>query len=302
MYKSHAVFQQPSDSAVIWRYRPFKRFKQIIEDSQLYFARADKMEDQYEGTVPEPNFSEEFREQQAKRARENLKKQLEAIDIDQTKDRLEEFYDKEFDREEIERITSEESLEETERLVRERPLESYESSIESHFLNCWHINETESNLMWGTYSDQKGIGIKSTLGQLKSALDAHEEHDVFIGKVRYIDYSQERIPEGNSFLPFLHKRKQFRGERELRAVISSIPTTDEPVEGEPNANKIDWEQQPGGIQVSVNLSDLIEEVYLAPGTPESVVESVGDVLEENGLSRDIVKESAIDQAPPDRAE
>lgn len=85
MYDSHPAFQEPHDTTQIWRYRSLDRFRWIIENSQLYFARADKMEDAYEGTLPDENFSEKHRKKMAERARESMKKQWENIDITATK-------------------------------------------------------------------------------------------------------------------------------------------------------------------------------------------------------------------------
>ncbi|WP_226040200.1 hypothetical protein [Natrinema sp. DC36] len=301
MYKDHGALQEPSDRTRIWRYRPFKRFEQIVEDSQLYFARSDEMDDDYEGAIPGENFSEEYRERRAQQVRESLKRQWENVDLEFVEEQLEEFADEEIDREQIEEIYSEENLESAVEQIRERPIESYEFSKPSHFLNCWHINDAESNLMWDSYSDKKGIAIKSTIGNLKNAFRPHKEQEVFIGKVRYIDFSEDSIPEGNGLLPFVHKRKQYKGEKELRAIIFSVPTTDEPVEDGPdNAHKIKWEQQPNGIPVSVDLQELIESVYVAPGTTDSTIEAVGDLLEENGLNRDLIIQSSIDDSPPER--
>lgn len=213
---------------------------------------------------------------------------------------LEERYNDEIEREEIESVFSEENLDKATELVRNRPTGN-DRSKESHFLNCWHINNTESNLMWGTYSDEKGIAINTRIKNFKEAFEKHKKHDIHIGKVNYIDYSKQPIPEGNVFHRFLHKREQFQQESELRAIISTIPRTDEPVEDGPdNAYKIDWSQQPDGIRVSVDLDELIEQVYLAPGTPTETKETVADILESNDLSAELIEHSSIDDTPPER--
>jgi hypothetical protein len=62
------------------------------------------------------------------------------------------------------------------------------------------------------------------LGRLKTSFNEYESN-VFIGKVRYIDYQSTDfsnfIDENNPINRFLHKRKSFEHERELRAVVSS---------------------------------------------------------------------------------
>lgn len=302
MYDDHPSLAEPHHTTQIWRYRSLDRFEWIIDNSQLYFARADKMEDAYEGTLPDENFSEDYRERMAERARESMREKWQNVDIDATKEMLEAHYDEEFEREEIESMFSERTLDEATELVRDEPAAGSQNGKESHFLNCWHINNTESNLMWGTYSDEKGIAIKSRLQNLKSALDEHKEHDIFIGEVTYLDYSRQAIPEGNALYPYIHKREQFKEESELRAIIHTIPSTDEPVEDGPeNAYKIDWSQQPEGIRVSVDLNELINEIYLAPGTSTETSNRVAEISESNGLSEDLIEQSTIDESPPDRS-
>ena len=48
-----------------------------------------------------------------------------------------------------------------------------------------------------------------------------------IGRVSYVDYNTTIIPEGNAFFAYLHKRQSFEHEREVRAIIFEIPSTDD---------------------------------------------------------------------------
>ena len=90
---------------------------------------------------------------------------------------------------------------------------------------CWHMNDHESSAMWKLYSkSNEAIAIQSTYTILKESL--YDNEDIFIGLVSYIDYDKEWLPEGNHFYPFVHKRKSFEHERELRGLIQKIPTKD----------------------------------------------------------------------------
>jgi hypothetical protein len=92
------------------------------------------------------------------------------------------------------------------------------------FLNCWHMNELESAAMWRLYArSNEAIAIRSKYQLLAQALP----EKALLGMVRYIDYDTECLPEGNSFYPFVHKRKPFEHEPEVRAIIQDVP-----VEGE----------------------------------------------------------------------
>lgn len=44
---------QPKDEDTVWRYMSFEKFANILATKSLFFARADKYNDKYEGYVPE---------------------------------------------------------------------------------------------------------------------------------------------------------------------------------------------------------------------------------------------------------
>ena len=55
MYKEHPVFIPPEDNAVLWRYMDFTKFVSVLEESAMFFARADKLGDPFEGYLPDLN-------------------------------------------------------------------------------------------------------------------------------------------------------------------------------------------------------------------------------------------------------
>ena len=120
------------------------------------------------------------------------------------------------------------------------------------FVNCWHESDNESAAMWKIYSrEYDGIAVKTTFEALCESFT--DERTVHIGKINYIDYSSEPIPEGNLFSPFLYKRKMFEHEKEVRALVSSLPSqTEQSSTGEAAA----------GLLVEVNLPVLIQEIVV----------------------------------------
>src|ERR1700730_1357926 len=50
----HAAFKPPSDpDAPIWRYMDLAKFLSLLENDALYFSRADKVGDAFEGSLPD---------------------------------------------------------------------------------------------------------------------------------------------------------------------------------------------------------------------------------------------------------
>jgi hypothetical protein len=135
------------------------------------------------------------------------------------------------------------------------------------YINCWHMNEYESAAMWKLYAQtNEAVALQSTYEKLRYCLP----EKVFVGVVHYIDYENEWLPEGNSMWPFVHKRKSFEHERELRALIQDLPQTDKGIQtGLPN--------QEFGCEVSIELNKLIEAVYVSPESPKWFLELVKNV-------------------------
>jgi len=56
MYKEHKVFKKPDNENIkIWRYLDFTKFVSLIDRKALFFARADKFSDPFEGSYSKAN-------------------------------------------------------------------------------------------------------------------------------------------------------------------------------------------------------------------------------------------------------
>ncbi|WP_144240035.1 DUF2971 domain-containing protein [Haladaptatus cibarius] len=264
-YEDHPRCISPRRADVkIWRYMDFTQLVSILERNSLYFHRADRFDDPYEGSLPKQNFD----------LRSN---ELDNIPDDWTKNLLPRF------RQICRRYT---------------------------FLNCWHINETESAGMWDLYlKADAGICIQSTYERLIDSLEPYDESNVFISKVKYIKYGEERLsgwslqsPLADTISPFIHKRESFKHEREIRAIIHDLPWSNE---GDTWITAEDIENTPlhdeGLVDknkyIRVNLDKLIENVYIAPHAPKWIKNLVEKVLKTHGLSSELVKKSNMTEDP-----
>jgi len=155
-------------------------------------------------------------------------------------------------------------------------------------VNCWHMNDYESAAMWPLYvPGNEGIAIQSTVGRLKRAFEPSLEN-VVIGAVRYIDHSTDTIPRGNFLQAFLHKRKSFEHERELRALVF-MPQNTDGVQGPVPED---------GIDVTVDVRVLVEGIHLAPGSPVWFENTVRSTLKALGYDDLPVRRSGLDEEPP----
>ncbi len=158
-------------------------------------------------------------------------------------------------------------------------------------INCWHLNEHESDAMWKLYlKNGDGIAIQSTVGRLINSLPAYQTNKIHIYKVEYVNYEKDRIPEG-TYSPYFHKRKSFEHEHELRALIQRLPLK--------KTGEIDFRKTPfvnGGIYVPVDLDKLIERIYLSPTCPSWQKDVLESLIKKYGLNRNI-KQSKLTEKP-----
>lgn len=168
-------------------------------------------------------------------------------------------------------------------MISERVTPYFRNMTKHTYISCWHLNDCESAALWSIYGKvAESVAVQSTFERLVRSIGG-DDHDVFIGQVNYVDYDTTWIPEGNALSPFLHKRRSFEYEKELRAVIQSAPLN---AEGQLNVFG------PGispGIEVPVNLDGLVEAIYVSPQAPPWVANVVRSIVSKYGINSEVVQ-------------
>jgi len=281
-YEQHERFITPENQdSPIWRYMSFTKLIALLTDNALYFARADKLAamDAFEGRYTHVNAAilnanwdmapPEFWAEKNIHSEDELKRFIE-----------------------IQKM----SFGNTASLMRE-----------INFINCWHMGEDESDAMWKLYSaTQDGVCIQSTFRAFADSFTDTED-PVYIGKVQYLDYTKDAIDEGMVFAPFLSKRRAFRHEQELRAIIWRMKDTGHAYfhrDGSPataedyqNAQFINKYPDRYGLKVPVDVSRLISVVYVSPGSAKWFKDLVQLLINKLGYEFEI-RESNLAAAPP----
>lgn len=288
---AHPGFSPPDDrNATIWRYMDLTKFLSLIDKSSLYFIRNDRLLslDPYEGSYTHLNSligSKEFPllesvEPQILEYIENKKKQM-IQEENKTKEEAEEWGIKQLikDKEKISQIAY--AHHEIPRLTRK-----YRENI---YVNSWHLQEYESAAMWNLYARHSdGIAIESSYSRFISSFENYDEFSVYIGTVKYIDYRSSVIPVDNLYSPFMHKRKSFEHEKELRALINTpLPTY-------PEGNRY---QEIYGLHVKVNLDTLINRIFVAPTAEHWIKELLRSILDRYNIEKEIIQSDLFTSAP-----
>ncbi|MGD0954016.1 MAG: hypothetical protein ABR985_16770 [Methanotrichaceae archaeon] len=270
MYIDHPAFEKPEDkNAKIWRYMDFTQFVSLLDMNTLYFSRLDFLSDPYEGSLPLANINKRnkgFTEETIKL----YKSIFPSFDYDE--------YMKQY-------------------IKRSSWTKQEERKL--FFINFWHLNEYESHAMWNQYSKNGGIAIQSTFDKLCNSL-SKIDRTIWIGKVKYIDYRTEAIPEDNTLKPLLHKRKSFEHERELRAIVQPLdPGLKIPYDYADAIEEIlkKQGQSTRGIYLGVDLETLIERIYVSPLAEDWLVNLVKSIIRKYRLDKEVEFSSLADNSP-----
>ena len=245
MYIKHSrlTLEYP-DSIKIWRYMDSTKFVNLLDTESLFFCRADKFDDKWEGTFP--------------------KKMIDKFSLDKKN------------------IKSDDGNEYSWcewQIKKEAP---------SHLINCWYMNDHESDAMWKLYSSNKqSIAIQSTIGRLKGCFKKTAE-GIWIGEVEYVDFKNWEpsnrifnIGDANTLKAFFLKRKGFEHEREIRAITNIL------------YNK---HKQEKGILVDIDLNELVETIVISPISEDWFINLTSNIIKKYSY-RFSVKKSELGIKP-----
>jgi hypothetical protein len=148
-------------------------------------------------------------------------------------------------------------------------------------VSSWHNNKQENYAMWKIYAyGNAGLAIQTTFGQLKNSFLVTDK-PVWIGKVAY--YEDDRAPDlaGKPYARFLHKRSIYAYENEVRCCYHLDTESNE---------EYTWEEQGQvyGVFIPVDLSLLINRIFISPYAPQWFRELVTGINQRLGVDKEIV--------------
>jgi hypothetical protein len=158
-------------------------------------------------------------------------------------------------------------------------------------VSCWHAADGESDAMWRLYS-KSGYGIAITTSR-ESAADKG-----YVIDVKYIDFILEKASLHIPSDVFEYKRRAFKHEAEVRAIITRYPQTGFE-DGMPRMSRpIDAQEFPErGYAVDIDLGQLINNVVISPSAPDWFFEVVQRIVVKYELPEQLVTRSSL-QADP----
>ena len=190
-------------------------------------------------------------------------------------------------------------LQQAERLGREVLHEIARSAL----ISCWTEAGHESSLMWNSYAGAEGVAIRTSFHALQESLRLIDaELPVTFGKVKYIDYRQQEMPRFGR-APLFHKRWEYRGEDEVRAVLPGPPwevrldpdrphkpVVDIPLDSDVAAQR--------GRYIPLNLGILVKGVVVSPHAAPWFGQLVQSVVDQSPVKASVTL-SSLGSSPED---
>lgn len=189
-------------------------------------------------------------------------------------------------------------------------LESVEHTLNCYrnymMCSCWHEDWRDTKPMWTQYTNKgQGIAIKTNAGSLKKSLSG--KHGVHIGRISYINYDTEFFQGLASqqgitihYHPYLHKRKKFEDECEVRAIINSV----DPIMAEIKLRNVSLKDHTpllideigqeifpeitqNGLPYPIDITELIHEIILSPDYDEWMIKTITSTINRYNLNLDV---------------
>jgi hypothetical protein len=128
------------------------------------------------------------------------------------------------------------------------------------------------------------VAIRSTVGRLKEALEVYKEREVSIGEV---EYGKDIIEIDSMLRPIVHKRRAFRHDQEVRAIVWEMESEHGGKPKPPFGEK--------GVYVPVNVESLFQEVVVSPLGRPGFEETVREVTRAFGVSSPVNRSQLLDR-------
>jgi hypothetical protein len=255
----HDYLIKIKENSLLWRYMNLEKYYSLIESNCLFFCRADKFSDPFEFTLPKKEVEH----------RNNYLRKLFQI--------------------------SKEGPDYHIHVATDHNLRVKKGNV----VNCWHINDNESNLMWAKYlKTNEGVAIQTSIQRMYNSLKNTQEL-INPSKVRYIDYERDGffhlteypVNHQNTITPAIHKMKEYEFESEFRLLIE---INDAIYDSAGNY----WEKQQNllGKFIKVDVKELVEFVIFHPTLEEEQKENIKRKTKALGYDFQF-KNSSLDRKP-----
>lgn len=234
-YTTHSDLKEPKLTQTLWRYMDLAKFLALIQNESLYFPHISAFDttDPREGFPSVLNYSPEL-------VASTLRSNGTEPDSNQINDLINVFK------------------------------KSFPLMRNCFYINCWHINDNESDSQWRIYgNNEMSVAIVSDFEKISRAIT--DSKKIYGSEVIYYDPEKDITSSRNAHHHAIVKRVAFSHEREFRLLYSDL-------------SFMHRKDAPIGVSVSVKLVELIKHVVISPYAPKWFVTIIESTIKDYGFN------------------
>ncbi|MDE0088741.1 MAG: DUF2971 domain-containing protein [Candidatus Poribacteria bacterium] len=266
MYEELDGINPPNDEDTLWRYTNFEKFVNLLDTEALFFTRADKFEDPYEGFIPQSI-------------------------IDAYKQSLKRVAPEEF----VEAIMR--RNEDSRKYVmcncwHQNVVESMAMWEKYHMRNSGVAIKTTMQKMKNSLTSTHSIYV----GKIEYIYDNTDDD-------RYMqNFLQSEIPLAKklTYFPYFQKRKEYEHEQEVRLIVDIDPFVMDALNNQ-TVETVDNFLETGlpdicdiGMLFNIEVNKLIDEVIVSPYAEDWITETVSSVVQKFGFNFKVSPSTLLD--------
>ena len=260
MYRTIDGIKPPEDKDALWRYMSLEKFVNMLKTKSLFFTRADKFDDPFEGFIP-PEIRTSY-EKSARRVTpdEDIVKLLMKVNEDSRKYVMCNCW-------------------------HQNRVESMAMWDKYHMRNSGIAIKTTMHNLKNSLLDSKDVFI----GKVEYFYSKNYDFDYKKG----LQDSGSLLNQKWTYFPYFHKRKAFEHEHEVRMIIDIDPFVREALDQvipedlsllEKYISEIEFPDIcKVGIPLKVNVNELIDKVIISPYCDDWITETVKSVVHQYGF-------------------
>lgn len=271
MYEELEGINPPNDEAILWRYTNFEVFVNLLDTEALYFTRADKFEDPYEGFIPQSI-------------------------MDAYKQSLKRITPAEF----VEAIMKQHEASRKYVMCNcwhQNVVESMAMWEKYHMRNSGVAIKTTMQNMKNSLLSEYSIYI----GKIEY-IYGNTDDDQYMQ-----NFLQSDIPLAKklTYFPYFRKRKEYEHEQEVRLIVDIDPFVRDALDNQTVEN-VDSFLETGlpdicdiGMLFDIDVSTLIDEVIVSPYAKDWITEILRSVVQKFGFNFQVSPSTLLDDPTSD---
>lgn len=271
MYEELDGINPPNDEDILWRYTNFEVFVNLLDTEALYFTRADKFEDPYEGFIPQSIM-------------DAYKQSLERVTPAEFVEAIMKWY------------------EPSRKYVmcncwHQNVVESMAMWEKYHMRNSGVAIKTTMEKMKSSLTSEYSIYI----GKMEY-IYGNTDDDQYMQ-----NFLQNNIPLAKklTYFPYFLKRKEYEHEQEVRLIVDIDPFVMDALNNQ-TVETVDTFLETGlpdicdiGMLFNIDVSTLIDEVIVSPYAKDWITETLSSVVQKFGFNFDVKPSTLLENPTSD---